>query len=162
MAASPNAPAYEAFGEFVRSQRALARLTLRQAAELARISNPYLSQIEHGVALPSITVLTALADALSVSLEMLLLRAAGVEPGANEGAVPRTEDAIRDDPRLTDAQRRALLTVLTSFTNSSDAPAPARRGQVPTKTTITIPPKTGTTTDVPKPRTSRKRATPHD
>src|SRR5476651_511697 len=109
-------PAYLALGAFVRSQRELARLTLRQAAELARISNPYLSQIEHGTALPSVTVLTDLANALSVSVEMLLLRAAGVEPVADGAVVPRTEDVIRHDPRLIDAQRKAMLGVLRAFT----------------------------------------------
>jgi transcriptional regulator with XRE-family HTH domain len=69
---------YETFGAYVRNQRKLARLTLRQAAGMARISNPYLSQIEHGLALPSVTVLRALADALEVSTASLLLRAAGV------------------------------------------------------------------------------------
>jgi transcriptional regulator with XRE-family HTH domain len=111
-----NPPAYVALGAFVRSQRELARLTLRQAAELARISNPYLSQIEHGMALPSVTVLTDLANALSVSAEMLLLRAAGVEPVADGTVLPRTEDAIRQDPRLTDVQRKAMLGVLRAFT----------------------------------------------
>ncbi|HEY5202625.1 MAG TPA: helix-turn-helix transcriptional regulator [Acidothermaceae bacterium] len=122
-------PAYLALGAFVRSQRELARLTLRQAAELARISNPYLSQIEHGTALPSVTVLTDLANALSVSAEMLLLRAAGVEPVADGAVVPRTEDAIRHDPRLTDAQRKAMLGVLRAFTTEPGATtvAPAQK-----------------------------------
>ena len=122
-------PAYLALGEFVRSQRELAMLTLRQAAELARISNPYLSQIEHGTALPSVTVLTDLANALSVSAEMLLLRAAGVEPVADGAVVPRTEDAIRHDPRLTDAQRKAMLGVLRAFTTEPGATtvAPAQK-----------------------------------
>jgi transcriptional regulator with XRE-family HTH domain len=66
---STHAQLYDAFGAYVRSQRQLAQLTLRQAAELARISNPYLSQIEHGLALPSIAVLSALAEALSGSAE---------------------------------------------------------------------------------------------
>jgi transcriptional regulator with XRE-family HTH domain len=114
-------PAYLALGEFVRSQRELAMLTLRQAAELARISNPYLSQIEHGTALPSVTVLTDLANALSVSAEMLLLRAAGLEPVGDGAVVPRTEDAIRHDPRLTDAQRKAMLGVLRAFTTEPGA-----------------------------------------
>ncbi len=111
---------YEAFGAYVRSQRQLARLTLRQAAELARISNPYLSQIEHGLALPSVTVLRALADALEVSTDTLLLRAAGVSA---DGAVqaPATEDVIRHDPRLDDAQKHALLAVLASFVAASPA-----------------------------------------
>lgn len=106
---------YEAFGDYVRSQRKLAQLSLRQAAELARISNPYLSQIEHGLALPSITVLRALADALHVSADTLLLRAAGVASGEETVNPAPTEDAIRHDPRLDDPQKRALLAVLAAF-----------------------------------------------
>jgi transcriptional regulator with XRE-family HTH domain len=109
---------YDAFGTYVRSQRQLAQLTLRQAAELASISNPYLSQIEHGVVIPSIAVITALADALSVSAETLLLQAAGlVSPTTAENSI-RTEDAIRQDPRLDDGQKHALLAVLTTFVRS--------------------------------------------
>jgi len=83
--ARPRAQLYEAFGAYVRSQRQLAQLTLRQAAELARISNPYLSQIEHGLTLPSVTVISALADALEVSADTLLLGAT-VRAGAPDGA----------------------------------------------------------------------------
>jgi transcriptional regulator with XRE-family HTH domain len=111
----PRAQLYESFGAYVRSQRQLAQLTLRQAAELARISNPYLSQIEHGLALPSVTVLSALADALQVSADTLLLRAAGVSAAGATGGLPATEEAIRHDPRLDDAQKRALLAVLSTF-----------------------------------------------
>jgi transcriptional regulator with XRE-family HTH domain len=112
---------YDAFGAYVRSQRQLARLTLRQAAALAHISNPYLSQIEHGLALPSITVIGALADALSVSAETLLLQAAGVVSPDTAERSSHTEDAIRQDPRLDDGQKHALLAVLTSFLGSSGA-----------------------------------------
>ena len=101
---SPLAQLYESFGTYVRSQRQLAQLTLRQAAELARISNPYLSQIEHGLALPSVTVLSALADALQVSADTLLLRAAGVS-GARCTA-GTTSDRGSHPARLS-AQRRA-------------------------------------------------------
>ena len=111
----PRAQLYESFGAYVRSQRQLAQLTLRQAAELARISNPYLSQIEHGLALPSVTVLSALADALQVSADTLLLRAAGVGAGQAAPGPPATEDAIRHDARLDDAQKHALLAVLSTF-----------------------------------------------
>jgi transcriptional regulator with XRE-family HTH domain len=115
---------YESFGTYVRSQRQLAQLTLRQAAELARISNPYLSQIEHGLALPSVTVLSALADALQVSADTLLLRAAGVS-GADAPEGPQaTEAAIRHDPRLNDAQKHALLAVLSTFV-SPPGPVPS-------------------------------------
>jgi transcriptional regulator with XRE-family HTH domain len=113
---------YEALGAYVRSQRLLAQLSLRQAAELARISNPYLSQIEHGLALPSVTVLTALAAALQVSADALLLRAAGMSAGDDPEPRVATEVAIRQDPRLDDAQKQALLAVLASYVG----PSPAR------------------------------------
>jgi transcriptional regulator with XRE-family HTH domain len=115
---------YDAFGRYVRSQRQLARLTLRQAAELARISNPYLSQIEHGLALPSIAVLSALADALSVSAETMLLRAAGIVHPGSAGGSHDTEDSIRQDPRLDNSQKHALLSVLASFVGSSPGAVP--------------------------------------
>jgi transcriptional regulator with XRE-family HTH domain len=113
---------YDAFGAYVRSQRLLAQLTLRQAAELARISNPYLSQIEHGLALPSIAVLGALAEALSVSAETMLLRAAGIAPPGSGGPSNQTEDSIRQDTRLDTSQKRALLAVLASFVGSPADP----------------------------------------
>jgi transcriptional regulator with XRE-family HTH domain len=125
---------YEAFGAYVRSQRELAQLSLRQAAELARISNPYLSQIEHGLALPSVTVLSALADALQVSADTLLLRAAGVSVADVTGRSAATEDAIRHDPRLDAAQKHALLAVLASFVGASPArskTAPVEAGAAP-------------------------------
>jgi transcriptional regulator with XRE-family HTH domain len=119
----PRAQLYESFGAYVRSQRQLAQLTLRQAAELASISNPYLSQIEHGLALPSVTVLSALADALQVSADTLLLRAAGVSGGGTHQS-PGTEEAIRHDSRLDDAQKHALLAVLSTFVRPSARLAP--------------------------------------
>ena len=115
---------YDAFGAYVRSQRQLARLTLRQAAQLASISNPYLSQIEHGLALPSIAVISALADALSASAETMLLLAAGIAPQNTAERSGHTEDAIRQDPRMDDRQKAALLAVLTSFVGSSSVVVP--------------------------------------
>jgi len=123
---------HDAFGAYVRSQRQLAQLTLRQVAELARISNPYLSQIEHGLVLPSIAVLGALADALSVSAETMLLRAAGIVRPSSAERLVQTEDSIRHDSRLDNSQKQALLTVLASFVGS--APAPVLRA-LPSKTT---------------------------
>ena len=119
MSGTTNDQLYDAFGAYVRSQRQLAQLTLRQAAQLARISNPYLSQIEHGLALPSIAVLSALADALSVSAETMLLRAAGLAPLRSAGSPPQTEESIRQDPRLDISQKHALLAVLASFVGSA-------------------------------------------
>ena len=130
MSGSANDQLYDAFGAYVRSQRQLAQLTLRQAAELASISNPYLSQIEHGLALPSIAVLSALADALSVSAETMLLRAAGIARPDSAERSSQTEDSIRQDPRLDDSQKHALLAVLASFVGSSPEAAPAESAQV--------------------------------
>ena len=123
MSDTTNDQLYDAFGAYVRSQRQLARLTLRQAAQLARISNPYLSQIEHGLALPSIAVLSALADALSVSAETMLLRAAGLVPLSSSRSPHQTEESIRQDPRLDNSQKHALLAVLASFVGSAPGAA---------------------------------------
>lgn len=112
---------YEAFGAYVRSQRELAQLSLRQAAALASISNPYLSQIEHGLALPSITVISALAEALQISAETLLHQAVGMAGGDATERSAGTAEAIRHDPRLDAAQKRALLAVLASYVGT---PAP--------------------------------------
>ena len=126
MSDPPRGQVYEAFGAYVRNQRKLARLTLRQAAGMARISNPYLSQIEHGLALPSVTVLRALADALEVSTASLLLRAAGVvSDDESPHGSSATEEAIRHDVRLDDGQKHALLAVLGSFVGTPTAPPPA-------------------------------------
>ena len=119
MGGTSRAQLYDAFGTYVRSQRHLAQLTLRQAAELASISNPYLSQIEHGLALPSISVISALAEALSVSAETMLLRAAGIAYPSIVRGGGHSEDAIRQDPRLDEPQKLALLAVLASFVGST-------------------------------------------
>jgi transcriptional regulator with XRE-family HTH domain len=117
---------YEAFGAYVRSQRELAQLSLRQAAELARISNPYLSQIEHGLTLPSVAVLSALAEALQVSADALLMRAAGAANGTTGQPAATSEDAIKHDPRLDEAQKRALLGVLATYVGSGGPPSTRR------------------------------------
>ena len=62
----------EALGSYIRSQRKLANLSLRQLADLAKVSNPYLSQIERGLHAPSVRVLRSIAEALDLSAETLL------------------------------------------------------------------------------------------
>jgi transcriptional regulator with XRE-family HTH domain len=100
------------FGAYLRTQRNLAQLSLRQLAELTRVSNPYLSQIERGLHQPSVAVIKSLARALNLSVEDLLAQAAGVEEDA---APPSTESAIRRDPRLSVGQKSALLAVYHSM-----------------------------------------------
>jgi transcriptional regulator with XRE-family HTH domain len=107
----------EAFGAFVRSQRQLAKLSLRELAELARVSNPYLSQIERGLHEPSIRVVKAIANALDISSDTLLAQIGlvGGESPADGGVAGATEAAIANDPYLTDGQRDALLAVYRSY-----------------------------------------------
>jgi len=109
-----------ALGAFIRSQRELARLSLRQLAEMTSLSHPYLSQVERGLHQPSVRVLKLLAEALNVSAETLLMQA-GLLSGNDEddtGGARTTEQVtalIRGDKRLTDAQKAALLAVYDSM-----------------------------------------------
>jgi transcriptional regulator with XRE-family HTH domain len=113
----------EALGAFIRSQRKMANLSLRQLADLTSLSNPYLSQVERGLHEPSVRVLKAISDALNVSAETLLAQAglvdavAGQSPdaAAETEQEDRTEAAIAADKRLSDDQRAALLAVYRSM-----------------------------------------------
>ncbi len=100
----------EQFGAYIRNQRQLAQLTLRQLADLASISNPYLSQIERGLHQPSVAVIRSIADALNLSADVLLAQVAGLNPDA-AAPLMDTESAIKADPRLTAGQKSALLSV---------------------------------------------------
>ncbi|MGI8794433.1 MAG: helix-turn-helix domain-containing protein [Acidimicrobiales bacterium] len=106
----------EALGTFIRSQRQLAQLSLRDLARLTNVSNPYLSQIERGLHEPSIRVLKSIADALGVSAETLLEQAGLLDDAAvADGGPSATEQAIKAETRLTDAQKQALLAVYRGF-----------------------------------------------
>jgi transcriptional regulator with XRE-family HTH domain len=110
----------ERLGGFIRSQRKLANLSLRDLADRTKVSNPYLSQIERGLHEPSVRVLRSIAQALNISAESLLAQAGmleGDEPGPPD--VPHTEAAIRADPELTDDQKTALLAVYRSYRAAS-------------------------------------------
>ena len=111
----------QALGSFIRSQRKLANLSLRQLAELTSLSNPYLSQVERGLHQPSVRVLRLLADALNVSAETLLTQAGLFDPGPDpagaesDGPPQSVESVIRADSRLDDEQKAALLAVYRSM-----------------------------------------------
>ena len=110
----------EAFGNFVRTQRQLAKLSLREMAELAMVSNPYLSQIERGLHEPSIRVIRSIAKALDISAETLLAQVGLIDEDQPDGRVPgATEAAITADPYLSDSQRQALLAVYRSYVAES-------------------------------------------
>jgi transcriptional regulator with XRE-family HTH domain len=105
-----------ALGSFIRAQRKLANLSLRQAAALANVSNPYLSQIERGLHEPSVRVLRSIAKALNLSAETLLGSAGLLADDAPVASVGSdTEAAIKADPVLTDEQKQALLSVYRSY-----------------------------------------------
>ncbi len=116
----PDGP-WDTFGSYLRSQRHLAQLSLRQLADLTKVSNPYLSQIERGLHQPSIAVVKSLAQALNLSVGDLLAHAADIVSGDDTPST--TEASIRRDPRLNDTQKSALLAVYTSMVSGSDRPA---------------------------------------
>jgi transcriptional regulator with XRE-family HTH domain len=110
----------EALGDFIRRQRKLANLSLRQLAEKTRLSNPYLSQVERGLHQPSMRVIKLISEALNVSAETLLTHAGLLHHGdgatsAAAAGIPTVEQAILADGRLSDQQKAALVTVYRSM-----------------------------------------------
>jgi transcriptional regulator with XRE-family HTH domain len=96
----------------------MANLSLRQLSALTEVSNPYLSQIERGLHEPSVRVLKSIAEALNVSVETLFEQA-GFVTDKEKPDQHVTERAISGDTRLTDAQRRALLSVYRSYVEAN-------------------------------------------
>jgi transcriptional regulator with XRE-family HTH domain len=108
-------------GSYIRMQRQLADLSLRQLADLTKVSNAYLSQVERGLHQPSLRVLRSIADALNLSSDILMSQAgmASARDGEN-GTVSSTEAAIRADPELGPEERETLLRVYRSLRRSRD------------------------------------------
>ncbi|MGK2927995.1 MAG: helix-turn-helix domain-containing protein [Acidimicrobiales bacterium] len=105
----------QSLGGFIRERRKAAEYSLRDLADRANVSNPYLSQIERGLHAPSVRVLKAIATALNVSAESLLVQAGLLEGGTGAEATPSVEDAIRADDLLSDDQKSAILAVYRSY-----------------------------------------------
>jgi transcriptional regulator with XRE-family HTH domain len=124
-----------ALGAFIREQRMRANMSLRQLAELTRLSNAYLSQLERGLHEPSVRVLKAIADALNLSAEALLAEAGLIDamtgsgrdhkPAGSKPAAPVTEKAIRGDQRLSEDQKAALIAVYRSMLGEPPASSPS-------------------------------------
>ena len=104
-------------GSFIRTQREAAQVSVRQLAEKAGVSNPYLSQIERGLRKPSADVLSQIAKALRVSAEVLYIRAGMLEPSENN----EVRDAIITDTAITERQKQVLLDIYTSFCEQNEA-----------------------------------------
>jgi len=104
-------------GSFIRTQREAAQVSVRQLAEKAGVSNPYLSQIERGLRKPSADVLQQIAKALRVSAEVLYVRAGILEPSE----ASEVRDAIITDMAITERQKQVLLDIYTSFCQQNEA-----------------------------------------
>ncbi|MFJ5308390.1 helix-turn-helix domain-containing protein [Streptomyces sp. NPDC088350] len=101
-------------GEYLRDQRRNAQLSLRQLADAAGVSNPYLSQIERGLRKPSAEVLQQVAKALRISAETLYVRA-GILDAERDRDEVETRAVILADPTLTERQKQVLLQIYESF-----------------------------------------------
>jgi transcriptional regulator with XRE-family HTH domain len=123
-------------GSFIRSQREAAQVSLRQLAQLAGVSNPYLSQIERGLRNPSAEVLAQIAKGLRVSSEVLYMRAGFLE----QRAPSPVRDALLTDTALTERQKQVLLDIYESFRRENAGNDLAGNDEVPSSTTD-IPPR---------------------
>jgi transcriptional regulator with XRE-family HTH domain len=127
----------EAFGRYLKTQRQLSELSLREFGQMTNLSNAYLSQLERGLHEPSLRVLCALADALGIPLETLLVHT-GLTADAAAAPAAATEAAILADSALSDAQRNALLAVYRSYAAAGgdgdergNPPASQAEGRIP-------------------------------
>ncbi|MFL6156844.1 MAG: helix-turn-helix domain-containing protein [Marmoricola sp.] len=116
----------ETLGGYLREQRDAAGMSLRQLAEQAGVSNPYLSQIERGLRKPSAEVLQQLAKALRISAEQVYVQAGILKP--DDDQVRSVELAVLADPVLTARQKQALLAVYQSFRAESAVAEPDLSG----------------------------------
>ncbi|SFJ83323.1 helix-turn-helix domain-containing protein [Streptomyces pini] len=107
-------------GEFLREQRRSAQLSLRQLADAAGVSNPYLSQIERGLRKPSAEILQQLARALRISAETLYVRAGILDEKEQAGLEVRS--AILADTSISEQQKQVLLQIYGSFRKENGHP----------------------------------------
>jgi transcriptional regulator with XRE-family HTH domain len=153
-------------GDYLREQRQSARLSLRQLAELAGVSNPYLSQIERGLKKPSAEILQQLAKGLQVSAESLYVRAGILDERPEQGPEPQdTRAVISADPRLSQRQKAALLDIYDSFVGEpaaspSAAPSTAARKHDASGRSSTVGRRSARPTSASRRTTSTKTTTP--
>ncbi|CAM5452416.1 helix-turn-helix domain-containing protein [Streptomyces narbonensis] len=108
-------------GEYLREQRRTAQLSLRQLADAAGVSNPYLSQIERGLRKPSAEVLQQVAKALRISAETLYVRAGILDEKERDEL--ETRAVILADPSISERQKQVLLQIYDSFRKENAAEA---------------------------------------
>jgi transcriptional regulator with XRE-family HTH domain len=105
-------------GEYIRQQREQAKISLRQLASAAGISNPYLSQIERGLRRPSAEILQQIAKGLRISAEALYVQAGFLEDREPDSGV---RAAVLADPGLAERQKQVLLEIYESFRRETAA-----------------------------------------
>jgi transcriptional regulator with XRE-family HTH domain len=112
----------DSIGEYIKQQREQAKISLRQLAEQAGVSNPYLSQIERGLRKPSAEILQQIAKGLRISAEALYVQAGILEDRPGESGV---RSALLTDPQLTERQKQVLIEIYESFRKESVKPPTA-------------------------------------
>jgi transcriptional regulator with XRE-family HTH domain len=108
-------------GDYIRQQREQAKISLRQLAEAAGVSNPYLSQIERGLRKPSAEILQQIAKGLRISAEALYVQAGILEDRPADSGV---RSALLTDPELTERQKQVLIEIYESFRRESEQSTP--------------------------------------
>jgi transcriptional regulator with XRE-family HTH domain len=108
-------------GDYIKQQREQAKISLRQLADAAGVSNPYLSQIERGLRKPSADILQQIAKGLRISAEALYVQAGILEDRPGDSGV---RSALLTDPQLTERQKQVLIEIYESFRRESQPTPP--------------------------------------
>ena len=109
-------------GDYIKQQREQAKISLRQLAEQAGVSNPYLSQVERGLRKPSAEMLQQIAKGLRISAEALYVQAGILEDRPGDSGV---RAALMTDPHLTERQKQVLVEIYDSFRREGQQPPTA-------------------------------------
>jgi transcriptional regulator with XRE-family HTH domain len=113
-------------GEYIREQREQAKISMRQLAQTAGVSNPYLSQIERGLRKPSADILQQIAKGLRISAEALYVQAGILEDRPADSGV---RSALLTDPELSERQKQVLIEIYESFRRENLAARESARAE---------------------------------
>jgi transcriptional regulator with XRE-family HTH domain len=116
----------KSIGDYIREQREQARISMRQLAQAAGVSNPYLSQIERGLRKPSADILQQIAKGLRISAEALYVQAGILEDRPPDSGV---RSALLADPDLSERQKQVLVEIYESFRKENAVAAEAERAE---------------------------------
>src|SRR5918997_1402432 len=122
-------------GEFIREQRSAAKVSLRELARAAGVSNQYLSQVERGLRKPSAEILSAIARGLSISAETLYEQAGILD---RRSGTADTVVAIRSDAALSERHKAVLLELYETYVREHAAHA-AVASTTPSSPAVTDP-----------------------